>query len=114
MRNADIRLRWMQLARWAVHFLVHANAVLPDVALISNLGCDTPLVECTGGETSLARLDPSDLSAVNFALVRPSQCLLGRRGKPLHCLLNVRLRLVLLLLMLRVDRLRDCFLLRLQ
>ena len=47
MRNADIRLRWMQLARWAVHFLVHANAVLPDVALISNLGCDTPLVERT-------------------------------------------------------------------
>ena len=114
MRNADIRLRWMHLARRTVHLLVHANAVLPDVALISNLRCDTPLFECTSRETSLAWLDPTDLSAVNFALVRASQCLLGRRGKPLDCLLNVRLGLVLLLLMLRVVRLRDCFLLRLQ
>ena len=114
MRNADIRLRWVHLARRAVHFLVHANAVLPDVALISNLRCDAPLVECTSRETSLARLDPSDLSTVDFALVRPSHCLLGRRGEPLHCLLNVRLRLVLLLLMLGVVGLRDCFLLRLQ
>ena len=47
MRNADIGLRRVHGARGTVHFLVHANAVLPDVALISNLGCDTPLVERT-------------------------------------------------------------------
>ena len=68
VRNADIGLRWVH-ARGAVHLFVHTHAVVTNVALISNLGTDAPLVERTRREPSLTSLHPADLSTVDFTLV---------------------------------------------
>ena len=39
--------------RRAVHFLVNANAIIPSIAFVSNLGCHATLVESTRGQTTL-------------------------------------------------------------
>ena len=78
MRDSNIRLRGVH-ARRTVHFLVDANAVLPNVALVPNLGGDAPLVQGAGRQASLALLDATDyLAAVDFALV--AHLLLWRRS----------------------------------
>ena len=40
-----------------MHFLVYANAVIPGLVLVSNLGCHTALVQRTRGQTSLPVLE---------------------------------------------------------
>ena len=46
--------------RRAVHFLVYANTIVSIIVLISNLGCDAALIECTRGQTSLSILQTID------------------------------------------------------
>lgn len=58
--------------RRAVHFLVNANTIVSIIVLISNLGCDAALIECTRGQTSLSILQTIDhdgLSTVEISLL---------------------------------------------
>jgi len=56
-----------------MHFLVHPYTIVPGLVLVSNLGCDSTLVECTRGQTTL-----SIMQAVNH-----------------HCLATVQVSLLL-------------------
>ena len=59
--------------RRAVHFLVNANAIIPSIAFVSNLGCYATLVKSTRGQTTfpiLETVNHDSLAAVEFPLLR--------------------------------------------
>ena len=67
----------MHVAGGSVNFFMHTDAVVTNVALIPNLRLDAALVQCTGGEPSLALLYSANLTCVDIALV--GELLMRRR-----------------------------------
>lgn len=55
LRNTDTLLRRMDW-RGPMHFFVHSDAIVSSLIFVSNLGCNTALVESTRGQTTLSIL----------------------------------------------------------
>ena len=56
-----------------MHFLVHPYTIVPGLILVSNLGCDSTLVECTRGQTTLSILQAVNhncFSTIQVSLLR--------------------------------------------